>query len=79
MCSTRCSHPARSFLLIFVLVTGAGVRGDEGRWVGTWAAAPQFTEPANMPPAPGLGDTTLRQVVHLSLGGKRLRFRFSNA
>ncbi len=32
-----------------------------------------------MPPAPGLGDTTLRQVVHLSLGGKRLRFRFSNA
>jgi lysophospholipase L1-like esterase len=36
-------------------------------------------EPANMPPEPGLADATLRQVVHVSLGGKRLRVRFSNA
>lgn len=54
--------------------------GDAGeRWVGTWSAAPQLTEPANLPPAPGLGDTTLRQVVHVSIGGQRLRVRFSNA
>jgi lysophospholipase L1-like esterase len=32
-----------------------------------------------MPPAPGLADTILRQVVHVSIGGKRLRARFSNA
>ena len=32
-----------------------------------------------MPPSPGLADSTLRQVVHVSLGGKRLRVRFSNA
>ncbi len=32
-----------------------------------------------MPPEPGLADATLRQVVHVSLGGKRLRVRFSNA
>ena len=32
-----------------------------------------------MPPAPGLANTTLRQVVHVSLGGRRLRVRFSNA
>jgi lysophospholipase L1-like esterase len=32
-----------------------------------------------MPPAPGLADATLRQVVHVSLGGTRLRVRFSNA
>jgi lysophospholipase L1-like esterase len=38
-----------------------------------------LTEPANMPPEPGLADATLRQVVHVSLGGKRLRVRFSNA
>jgi lysophospholipase L1-like esterase len=38
-----------------------------------------LTEPANMPPEPGLADSTLRQVVHVSLGGKRLRVRFSNA
>ena len=47
--------------------------------MGTWAASPQLTEPANMPPEPGLADATLRQVVHVSLGGKRLRVRFSNA
>ncbi len=58
---------------------GGRAGGDEGRWVGTWAAAPQLTEPANMPPEPGLADSTLRQVVHVSLGGKRLRVRFSNA
>jgi lysophospholipase L1-like esterase len=46
---------------------------------------PQLTEPGNMPPAPFTGtaavlvDTTLRQTVHTSIGGKSLRVRFSNA
>ncbi len=60
-------------------LAGAGTRGGESRWVGTWAASPQRTEPANMPPAPGLADATLRQIVHVSLGGRRLTVRFSNA
>jgi lysophospholipase L1-like esterase len=38
-----------------------------------------LTEAVNLPPEPGLADSTLRQVVHVSLGGKRLRIRFSNA
>jgi lysophospholipase L1-like esterase len=58
----------------------AGGRGPhDARWVGTWAASPQLTEEANLPPAPGFVDTTLRQVVHVSIGGKTLRVRFSNA
>ena len=72
-------HPAVLLALALVALTGAGPRGEEGRWVGTWAAAPQLTEPSNMPPAPGLADATLRQVVHVSMGGKRVRVRFSNA
>lgn len=54
-------------------------------WVTSWAAMPQLTEPANLPPAPFtqpghvLDDTTLRQTVHTSIGGHRLRLRFSNA
>ena len=48
-------------------------------WVGTWAASPQLVEEANLPPAPAFGDTTLRQVVRVSIGGRRLRVRFSNA
>lgn len=55
------------------------------RWLTTWAAMPQLTEPHNMPPAPFTGDglvladATLRQTVRVTAGGTRLRLRFSNA
>lgn len=53
---------------------------DKGvRWVGTWASAPQLVEAADAPPVPGFADSTLRQVVHVSIGGKQMRVRFSNA
>ncbi|MEJ2853255.1 MULTISPECIES: SGNH/GDSL hydrolase family protein [unclassified Saccharothrix] len=48
-------------------------------------SAPQPTEPDNMPPAPFtrgglvLADATLRQTVRVTIGGERLRLRFSNA
>ncbi len=48
------------------------------KWVGTWGTARQLVEPNNMPPAPGLTNNTLRQVVAVTIGGKNLRFRFSN-
>jgi lysophospholipase L1-like esterase len=54
-------------------------------WVDTWVAMPQLTEPGNMPPPPFtqsngvLADTTLRQTIHLTIGGRELRLRFSNA
>lgn len=60
-------------------------RLHDGRWVHTWTAAPQLTEPENLPPTPftaadrALADTTLRQTVRVTLGGRRLRLRFSNA
>ena len=49
-----------------------------GTWVGTWSTSVQPTEPQNLPPEPGLEGNTLRQVVHVSLGGDRLRVHFSN-
>jgi lysophospholipase L1-like esterase len=48
-------------------------------WVTTWGCGEQLTEPNNMPPPPGLADNTLRQIVHSSIGGKRVRVQFSNA
>jgi lysophospholipase L1-like esterase len=48
------------------------------RWVGTWNTSEQLVEPRNLPPEPGLSDNTLRQVVHVSIGGDRLRVKFSN-
>ena len=48
-------------------------------WISTWGSGQQLTEPRNNPPAPGLSNNTLRQVVYLTLGGKKLQVQFSNA
>ena len=52
---------------------------EAGRWVGSWAASQQLPEPRNMLSGDDVSDSTLRQVVHLSIGGKRIRIVFSNA
>jgi len=51
--------------------------GGSPIWVGTWSGAPQLTETANLPPA-SLTNATLRQIVHVSVGGSQVRVRFSN-
>src|ERR1041384_7656516 len=57
--------------------TGTGGALPGSHWVGTWTGAPQQTETGNLPPT-ALSNTTLRQVVHVSLGGSQVRVRFSN-
>jgi lysophospholipase L1-like esterase len=52
--------------------------GRVEQWLGTWEAAPQLTERQNLPPVPGLSGRTLRQVVHVSIGGSPVRVRLSN-
>jgi lysophospholipase L1-like esterase len=66
--------------LILALALSAGFcQAQDGFWIGTWGCAPQLVEPKNMPPAPGLADNTLRQIVQVSIGGSQLRVKFSNA
>jgi lysophospholipase L1-like esterase len=48
------------------------------KWVGTWGASPQLTEPDNNPPDPGLANNTLRQFAYVSLGGDEVRLQISN-
>jgi lysophospholipase L1-like esterase len=56
-----------------------------GRWAHTWVSSPQPTNPADLPPEPfvrdgvALADATVRQTIRVSVGGDRLRLRFSNA
>jgi len=50
-----------------------------GSWVGSWASSQQIPEPRNALPAQALRDATLRQIVHLTIGGRELRVRLSNA
>jgi lysophospholipase L1-like esterase len=48
---------------------------DDGAWAGTWA-----TTPTGVPPAAvtTFADQTIRQVVHVSIGGDAVRIRLSN-
>jgi lysophospholipase L1-like esterase len=48
-------------------------------WVGSWAASQQLPEPQNSLNPEDLNDATLRQIVHLSVGGTTLRLHISNA
>ncbi len=48
-------------------------------WVVSWAASQQIPEPANALPSDDLRDATLRQIVHLSVGGSALRVHLSNS
>ena len=67
-------------LVLFITFCSAEAQGqsNSARWVGTWSTAPQLVETANNPPAPGLTNNTIRQVVHVSIGGDSLRMRFTN-
>ena len=47
--------------------------------MGTWASAQWALLPRDVPPPADMEDATLRQVVHLSLGGSHFRFRLSNS
>ncbi|HEY8946027.1 MAG TPA: SGNH/GDSL hydrolase family protein [Polyangiaceae bacterium] len=59
-------------------LSGGSSGGTGAGWVGTWTAAAQLTETANLPPAPGLSNNTLRQIFYSSIGGDRLRVHLSN-
>ncbi|KAJ7100136.1 SGNH hydrolase [Mycena belliarum] len=57
-----------------------------GQWIDTWTSMPQLTETSNLPPPPFTGlnasvfvNSTIRQTLHMSIGGDELRVRFSNA
>src|SRR5580693_2336127 len=68
-------------LLVFALTlccAQMNLSAGQGHWVTTWGCGPQLTEPGNLPPAP-LANSTLRQFVHVTVGGSHLRVRFSNA
>ena len=48
-------------------------------WVASWGASQQIPEPHNVLSPDYMRDSTLRQIVHLSVGGSVLRVHLSNA
>ncbi|HEX2730094.1 MAG TPA: SGNH/GDSL hydrolase family protein [Polyangiaceae bacterium] len=56
---------------------GGGPDDGPQHWVGTWTASPYLAASDAQPPM-GLSGSTLRQVVHVSIGGSQLRLQLSN-
>ena len=68
----------KKIALIFACLLSAGVAFAGGHWVGTWGTAPQLVERHNNPPAPGLANNSLREIVQVSIGGKKVRLKLTN-
>jgi lysophospholipase L1-like esterase len=69
----------RGFLVFSLFVLGgfaALAQGQASNWVGTWAASPVGS--AVNEGQPGPGNTTYRNIVHISLGGPAVRVQLTN-
>jgi lysophospholipase L1-like esterase len=59
----------------------AGADDDDRRgprWVATWTAAPMPGDSTFGADSPRLANQTVRHIVHISVGGRRLRVKLSN-
>lgn len=63
---------------LWAMVLAAGAAAQQGRWSGSWGSAQIRVEGQEAEKTPLAGPLTLRQTVRLSIGGPRLRVRFSN-
>ena len=75
---------AAVLLVVWLGATPAVAEAQEARWIGTWATGPvslpvpdaNAVEQGSAPPR--IVDQTVRQVVHTSIGGSRVRVLFTN-
>lgn len=74
----RKSNIAGFVLLILNLPFSPHTASAAEYWIGTWASGQQLVESGNNPASPYLANNTLREVVHATLGGIRIRVQFSN-
>jgi lysophospholipase L1-like esterase len=65
-------------VVVLVLLVGVEFGYSQAHWVASWAASPFLAEGNSALPQDDLSDATLRQTVHLSLGGAELRVHLSN-
>src|SRR6266849_8766522 len=53
----------------------AGAQAQTNSWISSWTASPQA--PRGVIPA-SFSNRTIRQIVHLSIGGNKIRLRLTN-
>jgi lysophospholipase L1-like esterase/peptidoglycan/xylan/chitin deacetylase (PgdA/CDA1 family) len=74
---------ATGLAMLVLAVLAPGSHGDaaprsDHRWIASWGAAQLAAEGDTALPPAQMTDTTVRQTVHLSAGGDRVRVRISN-
>ena len=62
----------------FAVTIQAKGENDGTEWVATWATATEFTGKGDMPKSGTLTNKAIRQIVHVSVGGKTMRLHLSN-
>jgi len=89
---TTDAHPSRRGLIAAIAATVLGLslgasapravandwRDNDKHWVGTWAASPQSLDPFTPATPVSFSGQTIRQIVHTSIGGQKIRVRFTN-
>jgi lysophospholipase L1-like esterase/antitoxin (DNA-binding transcriptional repressor) of toxin-antitoxin stability system len=70
----------RTIVSAALLVAAFAAHAQEAKWVGSWGASPLPPSAAAgpFPASPSFNDQTVRQLVRLSVGGTRVRLRFTN-
>ncbi|HZY61261.1 MAG TPA: SGNH/GDSL hydrolase family protein [Edaphobacter sp.] len=68
----------RHLVMIFALLSSSWMAA-QNNWVGTWAAAPLRSEQTHVDKVRiGENDKTIREIVHVSQGGKEIRLALTN-
>lgn len=62
-----------------LMALAAPAFAGEGGWSATWASSQMTPTGDNALPATDLSDITIRQIIHVSKGGSKIRIRVSNA
>ena len=63
--------------LAAIFMANVQAQSNEPAWTGTWATAVEWTGPNDMPKA-SLSNRSLREIIHVSIGGETLRMQLSN-
>lgn len=67
------------FLATALAPRALAAKPQSSTWIATWGASQQIPELQNALPEDDLHDATVRQIIHISVGGSALRVHVSNA
>lgn len=65
------------FTLAALMIGSVWAQGNESTWTGTWATAVEWTGSGDMPKE-SLSNRSLREIIHMSIGGETIRMQLSN-